>query len=35
VTVNEGLASLLGNLESDHFREPAYPSVESKAAHLL
>lgn len=31
----EGLASLLGNLEQTIFGEPAYPSVESKAAHLL
>ncbi len=31
----EGLASLLGNLDQSVFGEPAYPSVESKAAHLL
>ena len=31
----EGLASILGNLEQSVFGEPAYPSVESKAAHLL
>ena len=31
----EGLAALLGNLEQSVFGEPAYPSVESKAAHLL
>ena len=31
----EGLASLLGNLGQTVFGEPAYPSVESKAAHLL
>ena len=31
----DGLASLLGNLEQSVFGEPAYPSVESKAAHLL
>lgn len=31
----EGLSSLLGNLEQSVFGEPAYPSVESKAAHLL
>ncbi len=30
-----GLASLLGNLEQSVFGEPAYPSIESKAAHLL
>ncbi len=32
---DEGLASLLGNLEQSVFGEPAYPSVEAKAAHLL
>lgn len=31
----DGLASLLGNLDQTAFGEPAYPSVESKAAHLL
>lgn len=31
----ESLASLLGNLDQTVFGEPAYPSVESKAAHLL
>lgn len=31
----EGLAALLGNLAQSVFGEPAYPSVESKAAHLL
>ena len=31
----DGLASLLGNLEQSVFGEAAYPSVESKAAHLL
>ena len=31
----EGLAALLGNLEQSVFGEPAYPSVEAKAAHLL
>ena len=31
----EGLASLLGNLEQSVFGEPAYPTIESKAAHLL
>jgi prophage maintenance system killer protein len=32
---DDGLASILGNLEQSVFGEPAYPSVESKAAHLL
>lgn len=31
----DGLASLLGNLDQTVFGEPAYPTVESKAAHLL
>lgn len=31
----EGLDSLLGNLDQSVFGEPAYPTVESKAAHLL
>lgn len=31
----DGLESLLGNLEQTVFGEPAYPTVESKAAHLL
>jgi len=31
----DGLASLLGNLEQSVFGEPAYPTVEAKAAHLL
>lgn len=31
----EGLDSVLGNLEQSVFGEPAYPTVESKAAHLL
>jgi prophage maintenance system killer protein len=31
----EGLAALLGNLDQSAFGEPAYPTVESKAAHLL
>jgi len=31
----DGLASLLGNLDQSIFGEPAYPSVEAKAAHLL
>lgn len=30
-----GLASIFGNLEQSVFGEEAYPSVESKAAHLL
>lgn len=32
---DEGLAALLGNLDQSAFGEPAYPTVESKAAHLL
>lgn len=31
----DGLAALLGNLEQSVFGEPAYPTVEAKAAHLL
>lgn len=31
----DGLASVLGNLEQTVFGEPAYPSIESKAAHFL
>lgn len=31
----DGLDSLLGNLDQSVFGEPAYPSIESKAAHLL
>lgn len=31
----EGLAALLGNLDQSVFGEPAYQTVESKAAHLL
>lgn len=31
----EGLAALLGNLDQSIFGEPAYPTIESKAAHLL
>ncbi len=31
----EGLAALLGNLDQTVFGEPAYPTLESKAAHLL
>lgn len=32
---DDGLAALLGNLDQTVFGEPAYPSVQSKAAHLL
>lgn len=32
---HEGLAGIWGNLEQSVFGEPAYPSIESKAAHLL
>jgi len=31
----DGFAALLGNLDQTVFGEPAYPSVEAKAAHLL
>jgi len=31
----EGLAGIWGNLDQTVFGEPAYPSIESKAAHLL
>lgn len=31
----EGLAALLGNLDQTVLGEPAYPTLESKAAHLL
>lgn len=31
----DGLAALLGNLAQSVFGEPAYPSIEAKAAHLL
>ncbi len=31
----DAFASLLGNLQQTVFGEPAYPSIESKAAHLL
>ena len=30
----DGLSSILGNLDQTVFGEPAYPSIESKAAHL-
>ena len=32
---SEGLASIFGNLDQTVFGEPAYPTIESKAAHLL
>lgn len=32
---SDGFEALLGNLEQTIFGEPAYPSIESKAAHLL
>jgi prophage maintenance system killer protein len=31
----DGLTSILGNLNQSVFGEPAYPTVEAKAAHLL
>ena len=31
----EGLAGIFGNLDQTVFGEPAYPTIESKAAHLL
>lgn len=31
----DGLSALLGNLEQSVFGEPAYPTLQSKAAHLL
>jgi prophage maintenance system killer protein len=31
----DGLVGIFGNLEQSVFGEPAYPSIESKAAHLL
>ena len=31
----DALAALLGNLDQSVFGEPAYPTIESKAAHLL
>ncbi len=31
----DGLTALLGNLDQTAFGEPAYPTVQSKAAHLL
>jgi prophage maintenance system killer protein len=32
---DEGLVALLGNLDQTVFGSPAYPTIESKAAHLL
>ena len=32
---DDGLTGIFGNLEQSVFGEPAYPTVESKAAHLL
>ncbi len=32
---DDGLASIFGNLDQSVFGEPAYPTIESKAAHLL
>lgn len=32
---DDGLASILGNLDQTVFGEPAYPTIESKAAHFL
>ncbi len=32
---SDGLDALLGNLDQSVFGEPAYPTVETKAAHLL
>ncbi len=31
----DGLAAILGNLDQSIFGEPAYPTIERKAAHLL
>ena len=31
----DGLSGIFGNLDQSVFGEPAYPTVESKAAHLL
>lgn len=31
----DGLAAILGNLDQSVFGEPAYPTIERKAAHLL
>ena len=32
---DNGLSAILGNLDQSIFGEPAYPSIEAKAAHLL
>lgn len=32
---SDGLGSILGNLDQTVFGKPAYPTIESKAAHLL
>jgi len=32
---DDGLTSILGNLDQSAFGKPAYPTIESKAAHLL
>lgn len=32
---SDGIESILGNLEQSVFGKPAYPTIESKAAHLL
>lgn len=32
---DNGLSAVLGNLDQSVFGEPAYPSIEAKAAHLL
>ncbi len=32
---NDGVAGIFGNLDQSVFGEPAYPTIESKAAHLL
>ena len=32
---DDGLAGIFGNLEQSIFGDPAYPTIESKAAHLL
>ena len=32
---DKGLSAILGNLDQSVFGEPAYPSIEAKAAHLL
>jgi hypothetical protein len=31
----DGLVGIFGNLNQTIFGEPAYPTIESKAAHLL